>query len=138
MPDYEYVDENGNPVDPTTLGEYEVVDDDTPVATPAAAAPHRIPKALMAIGAVGVLAIGGGIAYGLHSIGNQSTVGDVKAGVSSKAASASSAYRSESSAVESSVQRAIPIRACQGDVTKAGPSGDLEMRILSYINLPRP
>ena len=137
MPEYEYVDEQGNPVDPASLDDYEVVDE-TPVATPPAPAPpqHRIPKALMAIGAVAALTIGGGVVYGLHSVGNQSTVGDVKAGVSSKAASASSAYRSESSAVESSVQQAIPIRACQGDVTKAGPSGDLEMRILSYIDLP--
>lgn len=131
--EFEYFDEAGNPVDPSDLDGYEVVDE-TPGATPPA--PHRIPKALIALGAVAALAIGGGIAYGLHTVGNQSTVADVKAGVSSKAASASSAYRSESSAVESSVQQAIPIRACQGDVEKAGPSGDLEMKSLSYVDLP--
>ena len=135
MSEYEYVDENGNPVDPADLAEYEVVDD-APAPAAAPPAPHRVPKALLALGAVAVLAVGGGIAYGLHSIGDQSTVADVKAGVSSKAASASSAYRSESSAVESSVQQAIPIRACQGDVEKAGLGGDLEMRILSYVDLP--
>ena len=135
--EFEYFDEAGNPVDPSDLAEYEVVDE-APAVTPPAPSPpqHRIPKALIAIGAVGVLAIGGGIAYGLHNLGNESTAADVRAGVSSKAASASSAYRSESSAVESSVRQAIPIRACQGDVEKAGPSGDLEMRILSYIDLP--
>ncbi|MEP9391128.1 hypothetical protein ABLE94_02565 [Gordonia sp. VNK1] len=93
--DYEYFDEDGNPVDPSDLGDdYEVVEEvDTPTAAPAAApapaaaappTPGGIPKVLIA-GLVAIaLVIGGGLVWGLSSLGGQNTAADVKAGVASK------------------------------------------------------
>lgn len=100
---YEYVDEDGNPIDPSELGddvefvdeEFEEFVEDTPAtAEPAAptsepvsapaAAPTKLPKALLAGVAAAVLVLGGGAAYGMSQLGNQDTVQDAKTAVTKK------------------------------------------------------
>lgn len=119
--DYEYVDEDGNPVDPADLEGYEVVEEEVvdvpapaaPVAdAPAAqepaaeapAAPAKPGKNLkaLALGAVAVVAvIGGGAAFGLSQLGNQNTAGDVKDAVASKSAEVRQSVAPSSSAAPS-------------------------------------
>ena len=107
--EYEYVDEQGNPLSPeevASLGDdYEVVDEVVPEPVQPAPAPVALKasRAVLAVAAVVVLGIGGVVAYGMHAMGQRNTVEDVKAAVSSKASVVSSAAASKSSEVRESV-----------------------------------
>lgn len=162
MPDqigYEYFDEDGNPVDPAELGDYEVVDDEaveTPVPAAAAvepapqAAPEatppaapRIPKALFALGAAVVLGIGGVVVYGMHSIGQQNAVEDVQAAISSKSVAVSSAVESKKAEVVSAkgeylVGQKCPVRAVEGaQWADAGdPLPEYQLQAVGSTQLP--
>ena len=103
--EYEYIDEKGNPVDLSDLGDdYEVVEEvDTP-ATPASATAAAagsptpgIPKALIAAVVVIAVVIGGGLVWGLSSLGDQNTANDVKAGVASVSSKARAKVSASSS-----------------------------------------
>ncbi|MGI6795724.1 hypothetical protein [Gordonia sihwensis] len=147
---YEYVDEEGNPVDPAELGDDvefvdeevdEVVEDTSvaaepvvptsePVSAPtAAAAPTKVPKALLAGVAAVVLLVGGGAAYGLSQLGNQDTVQDAKAAVTEKTEQVKDEARAD-------------IDACDGRQVAAasyGKGGDtpkMQLRVTSITALP--
>lgn len=156
-----YVDELGNPVDPSELeaGGYEIVDDaaaaEPPAAPPMTEVPTsatgpapKAPKALLAAGAAVLALIGGGVVYGAHSIGSQNTASDIKAGVGHKKSEIESSYRSESASVRASAadERAgiAPITACGGytgeGLAAAAWTGDqrpsMKLAITSITDLP--
>ncbi|OBA39001.1 hypothetical protein [Gordonia sp. 852002-51296_SCH5728562-b] len=129
MPEYE--DAQGNPLTPEQAEAaiadgrevYEVVDDvfvDPPVPTVPAAAPappaaesttsRKAPKALLAMAAVVALAIGGGVAYGMHSLGQRNTTEDVKAAIASKSVAVSSVVESKKAEVSESVEQRVGTR----------------------------
>ncbi len=147
---YEYVDEEGNPVDPAELGddvefvdeEVEEVVEDTPAAAEpvvptsepvsaptAAAAPRKVPKALLAGVAAAVLLVGGGAAYGLSQLGNQDTVQDAKAAVTEKTEQVKEEARAD-------------IDACDGrqvaaaSFSKGGDTPKMELKVTSVTALP--
>lgn len=119
MPDNEfaYVDEHGNELsaeDVAALGDdVEIVEEEVveaPAAAPArpaaenaspapvtapASSGSKVPKGLIAGAAALVLLVGGGVAYGMHELGNQNTTDDVKAAISSKSVAVSSAVESK-------------------------------------------
>ncbi|GAB03883.1 hypothetical protein GII30_15040 [Gordonia amarae] len=119
MPDneFEYVDEHGNELsaeDVAALGDdVEIVEEEVveaPAAAPAqpaaenaspapvtapASSGSKVPKGLIAGAAALVLLVGGGVAYGMHELGNQNTTDDVKAAISSKSVAVSSAVESK-------------------------------------------
>jgi hypothetical protein len=160
--DVEYVDEDGNPVDPSELGDdYEIVEEvesdeeviqipaDTaaapapaaPQPAPAPAAPaHGIPKALIAAVVAVVVLVGGGLVWGMSSLGEQNTTDDVKAGAAAK----SSEVREQ---VESKAGEADPRAdwtACDHIHTAtASAAGDdkydshMRLRLLSTAPMPR-
>lgn len=113
--EFEYVDEDGNPLSADEIAalgdEVEIVEEviEAPVAAPAqqaaeAAAPaaeqgRKAPKALLAGIAAAVVLIGGGAAWGLHTLGSQNTVEDVKAGATSKVEAVESSVAAKSSVV---------------------------------------
>lgn len=90
---FEYVDEDGNELSAEEIAalgdDVEIVEE---VSAPAAQQPAdgtagargRVPKALIGGVAVLVLAVGGGVAYGMHALGQQNTVEDVKQNVAAK------------------------------------------------------
>lgn len=130
--EYEYIDEDGNPVDPSDLDGYDVVEEgaaeqpaaptvETGVQAPPEPTPTspRIPKALIALGVVVVLGIGGVVAYGMHAMGQRNTVEDVKTAVSSKSVAVSSAVESKKAEVVSAkgeflTGQRCPIAAVRG------------------------
>lgn len=163
--EYEYVDEQGNPLSPeevAALGDdYEVVDEDVPAPVqtapaPASAAPEAAPqtaapavaprkasKAVLAVAAVAVLGIGGVVAYGMHSIGQQATVDDVKAAVSSKASAVSSAVESERAEIvdargEYLTGQTCPVRAVEGAQWAAAsdPLPEYQLRQVGATRMP--
>ena len=115
-----YFDEDGNELtreEVDALGDdVEVVEEevaDAPAAPqPAAQAPAavdapaksggRVPKALIAGVAAVVVLVGGGLAYGMSQVGNENTVEDVRAGVSSKSAEVSAKVEDKKQEVEES------------------------------------
>lgn len=108
--EFEYVDEDGTPIDPAELGDdYEVVEEiveeeptaEAPAAQqPAAEVPAgKAPRLLIAGAAAVVLLVVGGVAFGLSQIGNQSTVSDVKDAAREKKAAVSSSVAAKSSEV---------------------------------------
>lgn len=159
--DVEYVDEDGNPVDPSELGDdYEIVEEvesdeeviqipaDTaaapapaaPQPAPAPAAPaHGIPKALIAAVVAVVVLVGGGLVWGMSSLGEQNTTDDVKAGAAAK----SSEVREQ---VESKAGEADPRAdwtACDHIHTAtAGKSDDedksMQLHLLATAPMPQP
>ncbi len=117
MPEYEeieiyeqadgsFVDADGNPVDEN--GDL-LPGAEQPTPTPAAQPPAvgegvetkigKAPKLLIAGAAVAVLLVGGGIAYGLSSVGDQNTVSDVKDAASAKSSQAQAAVSSKKAEV---------------------------------------
>lgn len=115
-----YFDEDGNELTPeevAALGDdVEIVEEvEAPAAqqpaaetpAPSASAPAaqrgRVPKALLAGVAVLVLAVGGGVAYGMHSLGQQNTVEDVKQDVAAKSSKAREAVEDKKEEVRESV-----------------------------------
>ncbi|GAA1085092.1 hypothetical protein [Tsukamurella spumae] len=207
MSEYEYVDEAGNPVDPSTMGDdveiVEYVDDEVgvesdeigfepddvvpdvepgytePVRQSVSAAdpadlghvvvddvpPHpATPRPALAdatalvddqvvmgaklnskgkfviIGAgVAALAVVGGLAFGLHSIGNRNTVEDIKAGAASKYAQASQSVVAKSSEARNEITDTT-IDACSGGLAAAMATGSstpkLTLDVLSAAPLP--
>ncbi|OBC01737.1 hypothetical protein [Gordonia sp. 852002-50395_SCH5434458] len=107
---------------------YEVVTDEQPAAAPApvpAAVPAEpepahastptvdkkpserrpVPKALLAVVTAMLVLVGGGVAYGMHAVGEKNTVQDIRAGVSSKASAIKSSAVAKSSEVVQSAER---------------------------------
>lgn len=100
--EFEYVDEDGNELSAEEIAalgdDVEIVEEKaeapatqqpaTETPAPSGSAPAeqrgRVPKALLGGAAALVLAVGGGVAYGMHSLGQQNTVEDVSAAASSK------------------------------------------------------
>ncbi|GAB2636039.1 hypothetical protein GCM10027169_00200 [Gordonia jinhuaensis] len=163
MPDqYEYVDENGDPVDPSEIGDdveivEEVIEEIPAAVAPQAPAPaaqppaagsvtgetvaapaRRVPKVAVAVAAAVVLAVGGGVAYGLHSIGSQSTVADVKTKVTDK----TNALKTTATAKRDEIEHP-PIDVCndlakaQVDKTVSIPSSaSMRLRVIHSAPLP--
>lgn len=161
MSDYEYVDEDGNPIDPSTLGDdveiIEYVDDDgaddlveadaddeptpAPALADARADVAELPKlgrkgglVLAGVG-VAVIAVLGGVVFGLAGIGSQNTVDDVKAGASSKYAQASSSVVASKSSEVSQPE----LDSC-ADASRAVYSGKkppkVQLRVLDSAPAP--
>ncbi|MFT3661759.1 MAG: hypothetical protein QM809_10245 [Gordonia sp. (in: high G+C Gram-positive bacteria)] len=120
-----YVDENGDPIDPSELEDFEAVEQPAPPAPTAASTTEaatlaevpgggvRIPKALIAGAAVVVLGLGGGLAYAMSQIGDRNTAGDVKSAVSSAAAPAMSSASAKASAAKATARR-VTGAVCDG------------------------
>ena len=206
--DVEYVDEHGNPIDPSELGDdYEIVDeyvddeagfepdddqvpdapvdgrpvdgvtapaadghdeviddvvDDAPTPTPSLGdatafaepvdAVEAVPQAevgghglngkgklvLAGVG-VAVIAVLGGVVFGLSQIGSQNTVDDVKAAGESKYVAASSSVEAKSSEVRNEVEGTV-VDACKGSLAGAMASGSstpkLKLNVISAVPLP--
>ncbi|KJR05974.1 hypothetical protein [Gordonia sihwensis] len=79
--DGSFTDANGNPVDEEGN---RLAQQPAPTVAAPAAQKGRVPKALIGGVAVLVLAVGGGVAYGMHALGQQNTVEDVTAAVAEK------------------------------------------------------
>lgn len=163
---YEYVDEDGNPLTPeevAALGDdvevEEVVEEVAEAPAPAAKQPAAAPapsapvgkgvKAALAGAAVVVLALGGGLAYTMSQAGNEHTAADVKAGVASKSAAASAAVESKKQEVKEDVsesrtgQRVLGMHCPNDEVLQAQWSGGddaaqpaYQLRKLSATSLP--
>lgn len=141
MPDYEDIDGNpltpeqaetaiANGQEVYEVVEEEVVDPPVTVPTAPAAAPAQpaaeapvsadttaatrrtAPKGLLAVAAVVIIAIGGGLAYGMHNLGQRNTVEDVKAAVSSKSVAVSSAVESKKAEVVSAKGELLSGQRC--------------------------
>lgn len=121
---------------------------ETPVSAASTAATRRTaPKGLLAVAAVVVIAIGGGLAYGMHNLGQQHTVEDAKVAVSSKKAAVSSAVESK---VESKKKEAVsakgdylvgqacPDRAVEGAQWAGGdePLPEYQLQTVGKTTLP--
>ncbi|MCC3322649.1 hypothetical protein FOB84_21100 [Gordonia bronchialis] len=155
--EFEYVDEDGNVVDPSELGdEYEIVDEEVVTEPVDEAAPVPVtgdhgggtatgsgmPKSVkLTLGAVGLvaLAVGGALVVGLSKIGSENTAADVKAGASSKYAQASSAVASKSSAVRSEVDATVgAVDTCRvGAAAASSPTGTLADAVMTGSARPR-
>ncbi len=146
-----YFDEEGNELskaEVAALGDDVEIEEveEVPVDAPHEAASSATPaltgrsKALLAAGAVAVIAVvGGGIAFALHGIGNQATVADVKAGASSEYAAASSAVASKSSAVRSEVDATVgAVDTCRvGAAAATSATGTLADAVMTGSARPR-
>lgn len=75
----------------------------TPVVADPSPQSGRVPKGLIAGVAVLVLAVGGGVAYAMHSLGQQNTAGDVKAAASGKVEEVQEAVEDKKEEVRESV-----------------------------------
>ncbi|WP_287004241.1 MULTISPECIES: hypothetical protein [Gordonia] len=142
-----YVDEDGNAVDPAELdaGGYQIVDKtDTPVPGSPAAQVERaskVPKALLAVAAVAVLAVGGGAVYALHSIGDQHTAADIKAGAERKKDEVEAGVQDRAADERAEL---MPVTACGGytgsGLAAAQWTGDerpsMQLAITSVTDLP--
>ena len=162
MPDYEYVDENGDPVDPSALGDVEIVEEvieeipaapatqaPAPAAQPPAAGSgsvtdetaipaRRVPKAAVAVAAVVVLAVGGGAAYGLHAIGSQHTAADVRSAAADKTdqvKTTATAKRAE--VTHPAIDVCSDLSKAQLDKTASIGSESMRLRIIKSAPLPQ-
>ncbi|UZF54059.1 hypothetical protein LH935_14935 [Gordonia polyisoprenivorans] len=165
MPDYEYVDENvdenGDPVDPSALGDdveivEEVIEEIPAAVAPQAPAPaaqppaagsvtgetvaapaRRVPKAAVAVAAAVVLAVGGGAAYGLHSIGSQHTAAKIK----EHAADRTNQLKQTATQKKQEIEHP-PIDVCndlgkaQVDKTLSIPAESMRLRVIRSASLP--
>lgn len=148
---YEYVDENGDPIDPSELGddvefideEVDEVVEDTPAAAEpvvptsepvsaptAAAAPTKVPKALLAGVAAAVLLLGGGAAYGLSQLGNQDSVEQVKAAATKKTEELKDEARADIDACDGKQVAAASYGKGGGDKPK------MQLRVTDVTALP--
>ncbi|WP_438472813.1 hypothetical protein [Rhodococcus erythropolis] len=93
MPDpYEYVDEDGNPIDPSELEgiDYEVIEEPVPQTPPTGpdapetATVSKGSKGIIVGALAAVLLVGGGAAFAFSQVGNQNTVDDVKSSAETK------------------------------------------------------
>lgn len=167
MPDYE--DEWGDPLTPKQAeaaiargqAVYEVVEEEVaevsveaPAAAPAqqvaetvttpAEPARKAPKALLALAAVVVIAAGGGIAYGMHALGQQNTVEDVKSAVSSKASEVKQSVAPSSSAAPNEPEPVQPVLGAGCSPTKiqgAGwrdgePKPEMQLAVEEAIEIP--
>lgn len=120
MSEERYFDEHGNELTPeevAALGDYEIVEEveaspaaqqpaaETPAPVVAAPAEQRgrVSKVLIGGVAVLVLAVGGGVAYAMHSLGQQNTAADAKEAVVSKSSEVRASVEAKSSEVRASV-----------------------------------
>ncbi|GAA4753086.1 hypothetical protein [Gordonia alkaliphila] len=114
MSEDKYYDEDGNELTPeevAALGDdIEIVEESVeapaakqPAAETPAAQRGRVPKALIGGVAVLVLAVGGGVTYAMHSLGQQNTVEDVKAGAAAKSSEVREAVEDKKAEVRESV-----------------------------------
>ena len=157
--EYEYIDEDGNPVDPATLGDhYEIVEEDVETPAPSTAVGStpddsaELPKlgrkgarVLAGVG-VAVVAVLGGVVFGLAGIGQQNTVGDVRDAAAAKSSAVRDRVASKSSEVESKASEADPRSdwtACDHIHTAtASAAGDdkydsnMRLRLLSTAPMP--
>ena len=125
-----YFDEDGNELTPeevAALGDdVEIVEEveapaaQQPAAETPAAQRGRVPKALIGGVAVLVLAVGGGVAYGMHSLGQQNTVEDVSAAASSKVDSAKEAVEEKKEEVVGSSEPSAEPEAVRTGVRVTG------------------
>ena len=109
----QYFDEDGNELSAEEIAalgdDVEIVEEvsapaaQRPAAETPAAQRGRVPKALLAGAVAVVLAVGGGVAYGMHSLGQQNTAQDVSAAASSKVDSAKEAVEEKKEEVRESV-----------------------------------
>ncbi len=109
----QYFDEDGNELSAEEIAalgdDVEIVEEvsapaaQQPAAETPAAQRGRVPKGLIAGAAALVLAVGGGGAYALHSLGQQNTAQDVSAAASSKVDSAKEAVEEKKEEVRESV-----------------------------------
>lgn len=145
---YEYFDEDGNPIDPSELegGDYEIVDEQptVTVSLPPASPSEQAPTAPAAdegltiskgskgviIGALAaLLLVGGGATFALSQIGNQNTAEDVKTTVATKKQEAVAGARPD-------------LNACDGsDLKKArwergGNTPALQLKVIESVPLP--
>lgn len=167
MPDneFEYVDEHGNPLSAEEIAalgdDVEIVEEEVteapagapaqPAAENASPAPvtapasggSKVPKGLIAGAAALVLLVGGGVAYGMHELGNQNTTDDVKAAISSKSVAVSSAVESKKEEAVSAkgeylVGQACPDRAVEGAQWAGGdePLPEYQLQEVGKTALP--
>lgn len=159
-----YEDENGNPIDPSALGDDVVIEEvveevvEVPAAAPSlpstpqpaadpVAAPEqvpgeqsrtpKIPKALLAGAVSAVLLVGGGVAWGLHGIGNQHTAEQVKEHVADK----TDAVKQTATAKRDEVTHPVvdvcnDLSKAQLDKTVSIPAESMRLRILRSAPLP--
>ncbi|MFM9378586.1 hypothetical protein [Gordonia sp. VNK21] len=149
---YEYVDENGDPIDPSELGddvefvdeEFEEVVEDTPAAaepvvptsepvsapTAAAGPAAKVPKALLAGVAAAVLLLGGGAAYALSQLGNQDSVEQVKAAATKKTEELKDEARADIDACDGRQVAAASYGKGGGDKPK------MQLKVTSVTALP--
>ncbi|ANQ74427.1 hypothetical protein [Rhodococcus sp. 008] len=138
MPEqFEYVDEDGNPIDPSELEglDYEVIDEPAPQTpstgpdAPEAATISKSSKGIIVGALAAVLLVGGGAAFAFSQVGNKNTVDDVKS-------SAETARR------EVVTGARPPLDACDGSaLKKAGwergeGTPSLQLTVVKSVPLP--
>ncbi|WOC14319.1 hypothetical protein [Gordonia sp. MP11Mi] len=130
MSEERYFDEHGNELTPeevAALGDYEIVEEveaspaaqqpaaETPAPSGSAPAEQRgrVPKALLAGAAAVVVLIGGGVAYGMQSLGQQNTAQDVKQNVAEKSSEVKAA-------VEDKKEEVLPEPSAEPETVRTG------------------
>lgn len=136
MPEFEYVDEHGNPIDLSELEglDYEVVEEPaapppTSPDAPGEATASKSSKAIIVGGLAAVLVLGGGAAFGFSQVGNQNTVGDVKSSAETKRQEVVAGARPGLDACDSSDLEEASWK--RGDGTPA-----LQLTVVGSISLP--
>lgn len=133
MPEFEYFDDHGNPIDLRDLEglDYEVVDEPAPPppTSPDEVTASKGSKGIIVGALAAVLLVGGGAAFAFAQVGNQNTVADVKSSAETKRQEVAKGVRP-------------PLDACDGSaLKKAGwergeGAPSLQLSVVKSVPLP--